>query len=86
MNRKSNPVQLYKKFKKWVKPPIGSSTRTMLLNWFKNQLTFVCVWKLLKKNYFFTFYFNFLTNNPAFIFFFNTFNTKITKKKFLLIL
>ena len=44
--------------------------------------------EIVKKNYFFTFYFNFLTNNPAFIylFFFNTFNTKITKKKILLIL
>ena len=39
--------------------------------------------EIVKKNYFFTFYFNFLTNNPAFILFlfFNTFNTKITTKK-----
>lgn len=44
--------------------------------------------EIVKKNYFFTFYFDFLTNNPAFILFlfFNTFNTKITKKKNLLIL
>ena len=41
--------------------------------------------EIVKKNYFFTFYFNFLTNNPAFIYLFiflTHLTLKLPKKKF----